>query len=107
MVNEINSSTPSIVPSPDTRTQQLDANKKVENNNAVSGINAPSSSSVNLTQAGTSLQALEKTIQAAPEVDQQKIDAIKKSINDGSYQVDAENTASKLVNFDTALPKSS
>lgn len=106
MVNEINSSTPSIVHSADTRTQQVEANKKVENT-AAAGASAPASASVNLTQAGTSLQAAEKAIQAAPEVDQQKVDAIKKSVNEGSYRVDAENTASKLINFDTALPKSS
>lgn len=105
MVNEINSSTSGIVQSADTRNPQIDKKKVETANPALSTTQA--SSNVNLTQTATSLQALEKAIAAAPEVDQQKVDAVRKAINEGTYQIDPEQTADKLINFDTALPKSS
>lgn len=105
MVNEINSSTSGIVHSTDTRNTQIDK-KKVDTANPATSTN-PASSNVNLTQTATSLQALEKAIAAAPEVDQQKVDSVRKAINEGTYQIDAERTATRLIDFDTALPKSS
>ena len=104
MVSEIQGTSSSIVQSADNRKNQVE-NRKVDEANKVAS--TPSaSSSVNLTQTATSLQALEKSVKAAPEVDQQKVDVVRKSINEGSFKIDAERTASKLIDFDTALPKS-
>lgn len=106
MVSEIQGSNSGIVQSADNRNNQVSSKKPDEAKKTESS--APvASSSVNLTQAASNLQALEKAISAAPEVDQQKVDAVRKSINEGSYQVDSERTATKLINFDTALPKQS
>lgn len=106
MVSEIQGSNSGVVQGTDNRNAQLNA-KKVDDANKAEATAAPAaSSSVNVTQAASSLQALEKSIAAAPEVDQQKVDAVRKAINEGTYKVDSEQTASKLIGFDTALPKS-
>lgn len=104
MVSEIQGTSSGIVQSTDNRNNQVEK-RKVDEANKVASSPAPSSN-VNLTDKATSLQALEKSIAAAPEVDQQKVEAVRKSINEGSFKIDAERTASKLIDFDTALPKS-
>ena len=106
MVSEIQGSNSGVVQSTDNRSNQV--NQKKGDESKKTEVSAPAASSnVNLTQSASSLQALEKSIAAAPEVDQQKVDAVRKAINEGSYKVDSERTASKLIDFDTALPKQS
>ena len=106
MVSEIQGSNSSVVQSTDNRSNQVNQKKGDESKKTEASAPA-ASSNVNLTQSASSLQALEKSIAAAPEVDQQKVDAVRKAINEGSYKVDSERTASKLIDFDTALPKQS
>ena len=106
MVSEIQGSNSGIVHGADNRNSQIGP-KKVDEAKKTESSAPIASSSVNLTQTANSLQALEKSIAAAPEVDQQKVDAVRKAINEGSYQVDSERTATKLIDFDTALPKES
>lgn len=106
MVSEIQGSNSGIVQGADNRSSQINA-KKVDEAKKAEASAPAASSSVNLTQTANSLQALEKSIAAAPEVDQQKVDAVRKAINEGSYKVDSEQTATKLIDFDTALPKQS
>ena len=106
MVSEIKGSNSGIVQSANNSNSQVSP-KKVDEAKKTESSAPVASSSVNLTQTASSLQALEKSIAAAPEVDQQKVDAVRKAINEGSYKVDSERTATKLIDFDTALPKQS
>ncbi len=106
MVSEIQGSNSGIVQSTNNRNSQVSP-KKVDETPKTESAAPVASSNVNLTQTANSLQALEKSIAAAPEVDQQKVDAVRKAINEGSYKVDSERTATKLIDFDTALPKQS
>ncbi len=106
MVSEIQGSNSGIVQSANNNSSQV-SQKKVDDTKKAEASTSVASSSVNLTQTASSLQALEKSIAAAPEVDQQKVDAVRKAINEGTYKVDSERTATKLIDFDTALPKQS
>jgi len=106
MVSEIQGSNSGLVQSANNSNSQVNQKKVDETKTSEASVPA-ASSSVNLTQAASSLQALEKSIAAAPVVDQQKVDAVRKAINEGSYKVDSERTATKLIDFDTALPKES
>jgi|GEM_PF-1683438 len=106
MVSEIKGPSSGIVQSANNTNSQLNL-KKIDETAKTESSAPVSSSSVNLTQTASSLQALEKSIAAAPEVDQQKVDAVRKAINEGTYKVDSERTATKLIDFDTALPKQS
>lgn len=57
-----------------------------------------------LTDTAARLQAAERIIAETPEVDRQRIDQLRQSIADGSYQVDAGRTADKLLQFESQLP---
>ncbi len=106
MVSEVQGSSSGVVQSTEQRSNQINVNKKADESNQTQTSSAPPpSSSVSLTSAASQLQAAEKSIAAAPVVDQSKVDAVKKTINEGSYNVDAERIASKLIDFDTALPQ--
>ncbi len=107
MVSEIKGPISGIIQSADTRNAQVDTQKTDDANKKTETSTPVASSNVNLTQAASQLHSLEKAVEAAPVVDQQKVDAIRKSILEGTYKVDSEQTASKLIDLDTALPKSS
>lgn len=49
------------------------------------------------------IQALEVRVQQFPEVDVARVEAIKQSISEGSYKVDAESTAEKMLALEQSL----
>jgi negative regulator of flagellin synthesis FlgM len=66
---------------------------------------SPSSTAdtVSFTDAARRLRELEKSVAGLPVVDAQRVDAVKKSLEDGAYQVRPERVADKLVSFEGAL----
>lgn len=46
------------------------------------------------------LAQLEQTLSEVPEVDQARVDAIKAAIENGSYQIDSQELARKMINFE-------
>lgn len=64
---------------------------------------ASSNDIVNLTDTAQRLRALEKSVASLPVVDSQRVDAVKKALADGTYQVKPERVADKLVGFENAL----
>ncbi len=58
---------------------------------------------VSLTNASAQLRSLENTLAELPVVDTQRVESIKQAIADGSYQVNAENVANKLINLEQGL----
>ena len=80
----------------------------VENQNRDSGGGTPTapgpgSDRVSLTDTARQLQALENRVAGEPVVDNQRVQAVRQSINDGSFQVDAERVAEKLIGIEQAL----
>ena len=61
--------------------------------------------SVELTATVGRLQALEKSLETVPVVDAQRVDALRKSIADGSFRIDPERVATKLVQLEGTLDK--
>jgi len=59
--------------------------------------------SVTITDAARQLAALEQAVQAAPTVNQPKVAAISKAVDDGSYTVDAKKVADKLLQMEQSL----
>jgi negative regulator of flagellin synthesis FlgM len=49
------------------------------------------------------LAKLEATLAEVPEVDTAKVDAIKQAIEDGSYQIDSQELARKMIDFEGDL----
>ena len=105
MANDINQVTTTAVHSP-----ALAPNKGVNNNTEPSKNQAKESTAnqgdtVSITASASKLAALETQLANMPIADEQRVAQIKAAIADGSYQVDAERTASKLLQFETELSK--
>ena len=61
------------------------------------------SDTVSLTNAAAQISNLENTLAELPVVDTQRVDAIKQALADGSYQIDAERVADKLLSLENSL----
>ncbi len=58
---------------------------------------------VSLTDTATQLQSLQQTLSEVPEVDSDKVEAIRAAIADGSYSVDVNELAQNLIEFEQQL----
>ncbi|MBA3581967.1 MAG: flagellar biosynthesis anti-sigma factor FlgM [Gammaproteobacteria bacterium] len=56
-----------------------------------------------LTDSAKRLQQLEQTLAQIPVVDTAKVDSIKQALADGSYRVDADKIANKLLDMENLL----
>lgn len=65
---------------------------------------APVGDTVRLTDAAQALSRLEAQVKSAPDVDSQRVEQLRAAIANGSYKVDADAIAAKLLNFDASLP---
>lgn len=76
-----------------------------ESQNAVSGDPAREDR-VSITSTASALQQVEEQLAKLPDVDTQRVAAIKKAVENGSFEIDANRIAEKLIAFDTALQRS-
>ncbi len=58
---------------------------------------------VQITESARQLAALEATLSRLPQVDEARVARIRKAIDEGSYTIDAEATATKLLVFEHDL----
>ncbi|MGE0437841.1 MAG: flagellar biosynthesis anti-sigma factor FlgM [Steroidobacteraceae bacterium] len=64
---------------------------------------ADAASGVRITESARQLAALEAAVKRLPQVDEARVAKIRKAIEDGSYTIDAEATATKLLVFEHDL----
>ena len=72
------------------------------------GKDAPASRPVDqleLTDKARSLKAIEERIRTAPDVDNQRSAELKHALKDGTYEINPERIADKLLALDDLLPK--
>jgi negative regulator of flagellin synthesis FlgM len=60
---------------------------------------------VELTGISTKLREIESNAAKGPQVDTQRVEAIRAAIDKGEYRIDSEHLASRLVDLETALHK--
>ena len=64
---------------------------------------AQASDSLRLTGEATGLQSLQKELSAAPAVDQGRVQAVRESLQNGSYKINPDAIASRMIDLDQQL----
>lgn len=59
--------------------------------------------SLRLTGQASGLQSLQRQLSAAPAVDGKRVDAVRQALQDGSYKINAEVIASRMIDLDQQL----
>lgn len=59
--------------------------------------------SVRLTGEATSLQAIQRELAAAPAVDVKRVEAVKQALESGSYRIDPDRIAGRMLEMDRQL----
>ena len=99
MVNKIDGVSgqrpPAANPSQSARAERGEADR--------SSAPASTSEQLSLTSSAQLLKELSEAVAASPEVDKGRIEAIRQAIADGSYDVDAQRIADKLLRLEDQL----
>lgn len=104
MATEINNVSGSVIGNVGTGNAAQSGQGTAENKAAESqGNPASSRDTVSLTPQAQQLRDLENRIAELPEVDSGRVNSIKDAIADGSYEIDANRIAEKLMQFEGAL----
>lgn len=74
-----------------------------ERNNSAAATSAPKQTPADKVSLSDTLAQLEQSLADVPVVDTAKVDAIKQSIEDGSYQIDSQELARKMIDFEGDL----
>lgn len=103
MTHKIEGSLPAVRPA---ETATTSATQRAGNERAQAVAATGAAESVRFTGEAESLQALERELGAAPAgLDMARVNALRSAIADGSYRVDAEQIASRMLDLDRALTK--
>lgn len=82
-------------------------NSSVENqqngHDKTSSENTSGSDRVSLTGDASRLQELERQLQSQPVVDSQRVDAVRSAVENGTFEVNPERIADKMMSLEQAL----
>lgn len=103
MVSEVTGSTNTLVSIYDG-TNKVQGGKRTD---ATTGTGTPPASGeqVSLTAEVGRLQNLEQAVREASPVDETRVNAIQQDVADGTYNVDDQQTADKLIATEKSLPR--
>ena len=99
MVNEINGLTSTITTGTGRKSGRVDSVGADTQSVAEAASDAPSDNFELSTQAQL-LSKLEATISRLPEVDQDRVNAIRDAINSGNFDIDSFSLAQDIINFE-------
>lgn len=99
---DINSISSSVTPS---RVNSSADDAKVAQEKPATADTGQSSTTdtVSLSDSAKQLGRLESSVSASPVVDTQRVEAVKKAISNGEYEIDPVKVASKLMQFESML----
>ena len=78
-----------------TQVQQVYNSSKVQREQNIS--NAKASDKVQISSLGMDMQVATKAVKGAPDIRFDKVEPLKKAINEGTYEVSGESFAEKLL----------
>lgn len=79
-------------------TQQTKAIGKSKTDSLSESSSTPPSSGIAISSRAQQMQKAKELAMAAPDINQEKIDRFKQMIKDGTYKVDAEAVAERMLN---------
>ncbi len=102
-VDRINNATPN--PSQVGQKPATEGRAPVSDSVTESVDQAPAADRVSITSTASFLQQAEEAVKAAPDVDVKRVEAIRQTIESGTFDIDANRIADKLIAFEAALHK--
>ena len=88
-------------------TRRSEASKAARHDAAREAAHAPSGKSagdtVNVSRSGLLMSRLQEVVHSAPVVDAQRVAALKDAVSSGSYVIDDQKTADKLLRYERNL----
>lgn len=81
-------------------------NTQQQGNNAnvpADAASANAQDAVSISDRASDLQALESQVKSLPDVDMNKVEAIRSRIDNGDYQIDSARLADKMLSFEQQL----
>jgi negative regulator of flagellin synthesis FlgM len=91
-----------LAPLKGTSTGNVAADKS-QTDASASSSSSQTGDHVTLTSAAQSLQKLSEAIAQTPVVNASKVASIKQAVNGGTYQVDSDRVADKMLQFESGL----
>ncbi len=88
---------------PDINTARNVAERNNRTTQTTPGTDPQSSTSTDKVSLSDTLSQLEQTLADVPVVDSDKVATVKKAIEDGSYQLDSQELARKMIDFEGDL----
>lgn len=88
---------------PDINTARNVAERNNRTTQTTPGAGPQSSTSTDKVSLSDTLSQLEQTLADVPVVDSDKVATVKKAIEDGSYQLDSQELARKMIDFEGDL----
>ncbi len=101
MVNDINGVSPSITNNPSKKGAEV-SNASAETKQPSVAVEQPSSDLFEPSAQAKMLSEVEAKIMNLPEIDQEKVDKITDSINNGQYDIDSFSLAQNIMDFELA-----
>ena len=88
---------------PDINTARNVAERNNRTTQTTPGANTQTSTGTDKVSLSDTLSQLEQSLADVPVVDSDKVAAVKKAIEDGSYQLDSQELARKMIDFEGDL----
>lgn len=85
------------------RTARTDKTSAVQGDNPKPADTASNAETVSITSEASRIRELQNSLADVPDIDMEKVEAIKKEIANGNYPIDHERIASNLIDLEKSL----